>query len=138
MPSSTSFIRVKNNAASDLTVDTYPSSVEDVLPIFKLNLHPPIYHAVLLARSDTSEDDSNDDIVVPKGHSRSRSSSVSSTTYIATVKTGTTHLRLPRGESGQAPFAKACKKYGGRWQDAEWSDSYAVPKGDGIPGERGF
>lgn len=42
-------MKSKNTTSSDLTVDTYPSPSDDVLPVFCLDkLHPAIYHPVLL------------------------------------------------------------------------------------------
>lgn len=47
-------MKSKKAASSDLTVDTYPSPSDDVLPVFCLNqLRPVIYHPVLLTTDDS-------------------------------------------------------------------------------------
>lgn len=48
-------MKSKNPTSSDLTVDTYPSTSDDVLPVFCLDkLHPAIYHPVLLTSTSPS------------------------------------------------------------------------------------
>lgn len=223
MPFHTPFIRLmksKNATSLDLTVDTYPSPTEDVLPVFCLDkLNPAIYHPVLLTSTlpslsssssshytssrsslsassrptqtgDNISDDSfafktasqihlhsgsvdatvsydeRDDVpclvdgvdpgdggslgvlsggrfgrgmngdgtadgLNPDEHGESaRVPAVSSTTR----QRSNSQPRMPRGDSGRGSFAQACKKYDGKWEEAEWSDRPSVPKGAGIPG----
>lgn len=208
------FIRLtkgKSAISSDLTVDSYPSPTEDVLPVFCLDkLQPAIYHPVLLTSTllpgvgtssastpmnyrgsnrrgdnltassaietasritlhsgsgdetashgdslmgvpsplqlDGHGSDGDDDSARCRGTSAEhrRASTASShsedshdaaTLAIKGRKRANSQLRMARGDSGKGIFAQACKNYVGKWEDAEWSDGPAVPRGEGIPGE---
>jgi len=209
-------MKSRNSTSSDLTVDTYPSPTEDVLPVFCLDkLHPAIYHPVLLTSTlpslsssssshytssrsssaasssrptetgdnisdnsfaiktasqihlhsgsvdETVSYDERDDVpclvdgvdagddgspgVVGGGRigrgvngastaDDDRGESVRVPAVSSTRQRSNSQLRMPRGDSGRGSFAQACKKFGGRWEEAEWSDRPSVPRGEGIPG----